>query len=119
MGLFSSCFHVNVEVSGISMRMFERDHCNYDSLLQTEDQSGDNDDDDCRHLQTCCSVATVLAAVALLPVHSILQDSPVTHPGHTSVRHTGAPPEHLPPPPVPDEAPGTLLHDLDTECSSK
>ena len=62
-----------------------------------------------------CGVAAVLAAVTLLPVDSVLQDAPVTDARHSRVRHRGAPSEHLPPPPVPDEAPRSLLDDLDTE----
>ena len=37
------------------------------------------------------------------------------HTCHSSIRDRGASPEHLPPPSVPDEAPGSLLDDLDTE----
>ena len=66
-------------------------------------------------LQTDCSIALVLAAVALLPVHAVLEHAPVADPGNPGVTDTGAPPEHLPPPPVPDEASRPLLHDLHTE----
>merc|ERR1711983_465566 len=62
-------------------------------------------------------VAGVLAAVTLLPVHTIVQDTPVTHSGHTSVRHTGASTDHLPPPSIPYEASWSLLDYLDTECA--
>ena len=37
------------------------------------------------------------------------------HTCHSSIRDRGASSEHLPPPSVPDEAPGSLLDDLDTE----
>ena len=66
-----------------------------------------------------CGVAAVLAAVTLLPVDSVLQDAPVTDARHSRVRHRGAPSEHLPPPPVPDEAPRSLLDDLDTEGAGR
>ena len=68
----------------------------------------------CR-LQTHCSVTLVLAAVALLPVHPVLQHPPVADPGDAGVGDTRTPPEHLPPPAVPDEASRPLLHNLDTE----
>ena len=66
-------------------------------------------------LESDRSIALVLAAVALLPVDPVLQHAPVAHPGDPGVTHTGAPSEHLPPPPVPNEASRALLHDLDTE----
>ena len=66
-------------------------------------------------LESDRSIALVLAAVALLPVDPVLEHAPVADPGDPGVTHTGAPPEHLPPPPVPDEASRPLLHNLDTE----
>ena len=43
----------------------------------------------------------------------------VAHPGDSCVGDGGAPPEHLAPPPVPDEAAGPLLHDLHAEGACK
>ena len=67
--------------------------------------------------QTDCSIALVLAAVALLPVDPVLQHAPVADPRHPGVWDTGAAPEHLPPPTIPDEASRPLLHNLHTEGS--
>ena len=70
-------------------------------------------------LQRCCSVTTVLTAVALLPVDPVLEDAPVTDARHSGVGDGGAPSEDLSPPSVPDEASRSLLDDLDPEGSGR
>lgn len=46
-------------------------------------------------------VASVVRAVALLPVDAVLEDAPVAHAGHARVRHGHAPSDHHPPTTVP------------------